>query len=248
MSPITRSLFFAFASLLHPRMLWLMIWPMLVALLVWGVAAFMLWGTTAVWLAARMKSWIESGVFFISFNPGDAMLVAAHVVMALLFVPIVYFTALLILSIFGMQAMVEHIASRRFPQLARRRGGGLAGSVINGLAALAGMVVLGVVSIPFWLIPPFWPAIPVLIMAWVNQRVLRYDALAEHATAEEMRAIFSQRRKALYVFGAILAVLAYVPFVGFVAPVLFGLAFIHFLLGELEALRQAPIEGEVVRL
>jgi hypothetical protein len=29
--------------------------------------------------------------------------------------------------------------------------------------------------------------------------------------------------------------------------VLFGLAFIHFLLGELEALRQAPIEGEVSR-
>jgi CysZ protein len=248
MTPISRSLFFAFASLLHPRMLWLMIWPMLVSLLVWGLAAFMLWGTTAVWLAARMKSWIESGVFFVSFNTGDAMLVAAHVVMALLFVPLVYFTALLILSIFGMQAMVEHIASRRFPQLARRRGGSLAGSVVNGVVALAGMVVLGVVSIPFWLIPPLWPAIPVVIMGWVNQRVLRYDALAEHATAEEMRAIFSRRRKALYVFGAILALLAYVPLVGFVAPVLFGLAFIHFLLSELETLRQAPIEGEATRL
>jgi hypothetical protein len=47
--------------------------------------------------------------------------------------------------------------------------------------------------------------------------------------------------------GAILALLAYVPLVGFLAPVLFGLAFIHLLLGELEALRQAPIEGEVLR-
>ncbi|MEO8144319.1 MAG: EI24 domain-containing protein [Betaproteobacteria bacterium] len=248
MSPISRSLFFAFASLLHPRMLWLMIWPMVVALFVWGIAAFMLWGTTAVWVAARLKGWIEAGILLVKFDTGDAMLVAAHVIMALLFVPLVYFTALLILSIFGMQAMVEHIASRRFPQLARRRGGSFAGSLVNSVIALVGLAVLGVVSIPFWLIPPLWPAIPVVIMAWVNQRVLRYDALAEHATADEMRTIFSRRRGVLLLFGVVLALLAYVPLVGFVAPVLFGLAFIHFLLAELAALRQAPIEGVATRL
>ena len=38
MNPLLRSLLFAFASLLHPRMLWLMIWPMLIAVLIWGVA------------------------------------------------------------------------------------------------------------------------------------------------------------------------------------------------------------------
>lgn len=201
-----------------------------------------------MWMAAKLKRWIESGMFFISFDTGDAMLVATHVVMVLLFVPLVYLTALFILSIFGMQAMVEHIASRRFPQLARRRGGGAAGSLANSLVALAGLALLAVVSIPFWLIPPLWPVIPVVIMGWVNQRVLRYDALAEHATADEMRAIFASRRKALYVLGVVLALLAYVPLVGFLAPVLFGLAFIHFLLGELEAFRQASIEGGAVRL
>jgi hypothetical protein len=77
---------------------------------------------------------------------------------------------------------------------------------------------------------------------------LRYDALAEHASGDEMLRIFASCRGTLFFMGAILALLAYVPFVGFVAPVLFGLAFIHLLLGELEALRQAPIEGEVVRL
>ena len=85
-------------------------------------------------------------------------------------------------------------------------------------------------------------------MGWVNERVLRYDSLAEHATADEMRMIFASRRKALYGLGVVLALLAYVPLVGFVAPVLFGLAFIHLLLGELQTLRQAPIEGEAVRL
>jgi hypothetical protein len=63
-----------------------------------------------------------------------------------------------------------------------------------------------------------------------------------------MRTIFASKRGALYVLGGVLALLAYVPLVGFVAPVLFGLTFIHFLLGELAALRQAPIEGEAVLL
>ena len=120
--------------------------------------------------------------------------------------------------------------------------------VLIALVALAGLAALGLASLPFWLVPPLWPLIPVVIMGWLNQRVLRYDALAEHATAEEMRRIFASRRSTLYMLGVVLALLAYIPFVGFVAPVLFGLAFIHLLLGELQVRRQAPIEGEAVRL
>ena len=60
-----------------------------------------------------------------------------------------------------------------------------------------------------------------------------------------MRAIFSASRKTLYGLGLALAILAYVPVLGFFAPVVFGLAFVHYLLGELKALREAPIEGRV---
>jgi CysZ protein len=246
MNPVIRSLFFAFASLLHPRMLWLMIWPMLIAIAIWGTVLLFTGAQVVAMLSSWMQQWLQSGTLFIRWDFSDAITIAAKILVFLTFIPLVWLTALLILSVFGMQAMVEHIASRRFPQLARRHGGSFAGSLVNSVVALAGLAVLGLVSIPFWLIPPLWPMIPVVIMGWVNQRVLRYDALAEHATADEMRAIFSSRRRALYMLGAVLALLAYVPLVGLLAPALFGLAFIHFLLGELEALRQAPIEGEVV--
>jgi CysZ protein len=247
-NPVLRSLFLAFASLLHPRMFWLMIWPMLVAALVWGVALFFTGAQAVAALSGWMQQWLQSGTFFVRWDLADAATIAAKVLIFLGFIPLVWLTALFILSIFGMQEMVEHVASRRFPQLARRRGGGLAGSVLNSLLALGGLALLGLVSIPFWLVPPLWPVIPVLIMAWVNQRVLRYDALAEHASADEMRTIFASRRGPLYALGVMLALLAYVPVAGFFAPMLVALAYIHFLLGELEALRQAPIEGEAVRL
>jgi len=247
MSSVARSLFYAFANMFHPRMLWLMIWPMLIALMIWGTVLLFAGAEMVAMLAGWMQEWLKSGTFFIRWDIGGAITLAAKVLVFLMFVPLVWLTALLILSAFGMPAMVEHVASRRFPQLARRQGGGVAGSVWNGVVALAGLIGLGLVSIPFWLVPPLWPLIPVAIMGWLNQRVLRYDALAEHASGEEMLRIFSARRGTLYWMGAILALLAYVPLVGFIAPVLFGLAFVHLLLGELQALREAPIEGEVLR-
>jgi len=248
MNPVARSLLFALVNLLHTRMLWLMVWPMLIALAIWCTVLLFTGAQVVAMLSSWMQQWIQSGTLFIRWDFSDAISIAAKILVFLTFIPLVWLTALLILSVFGMPAMVEHVAQRHFLQLARRRGGGLAGSAWNGVVALAGLVGLGLVSVPFWLVPPLWPLIPVAIMGWLNQRVLRYDALAEHASADEMRRVFASRRGTLYVMGAVLALLAYVPLVGFVAPVLFGLAFIHLLLGELQAHREAPIEGEAVRL
>src|SRR5262249_14737549 len=145
MNRIVTSLGYAFINLLHPRMLWLVLWPMLVSLLVWGAAAIALWMKTALWFAEHIHRWLAEGVFLVRFEAGDWVLVVAHVIMFLLFVPLIYLTALLILGIFGMQAMVDHVA-RRYPRLDRRHGGGSAGSVWNGIVALAGMVLLGIVT------------------------------------------------------------------------------------------------------
>lgn len=238
---IAGSLLYGVANLLHPRMLWLMVWPMLVSLAIWGIAALALWTRIALWLAQRLQQWLEPAAGFIRFDLGDAALIAAHVLLFLLFVPLVYVTALFILGIFGMQKMVDHVAARTFPALERRRGGSTPGSVWNGVIALLGMVAMFVVSLPLWFLPPLWPLIPVAILGWVNQRLLRYDALAEHADAREMARIFRERRSGMYALGLLLALAAYVPLVGLIAPVVFGLAYIRYLLGALQAAR--AIEG-----
>jgi hypothetical protein len=245
MSQVARSLVFALASLLHPRMLWLMLWPVLVALGLWGTVVLVFWSQLAAWLASLIHQWLTTGWFAIQWEVKDLALIAAEAMIVILLVPLVQLTALLILSSFGMPAMVDYVAARSYAGLERRRGGGLAGSIWNGLLAIVGMVVLFVVSIPFWFFPPLWPVIPLTIVGWVNQRVLRYDALAEHATAAEMRQVFAGRRGTLYALGAVLALLAYVPFVGFFAPVVVGLSFIHYLLAALKVHRESPIEGRV---
>jgi hypothetical protein len=229
MKPVLTSLGYAAVNLLHPRMLWLMAWPMLAASAVWGLLAAFLWTRTAL----RIAELIQSGLELVHLNFADAALVAGHVVLFLLFVPLVYLTALFILGVFGMGEMVDHVAATSYPQLERRHGGGVLGSAWNAIGVLIGMLVLVIVTLPLWLVPPLWPVVPIAIFAWVNQRLLRYDALAEHADRAEMKRLFRERRGHLYLLGLLLALLAYVPLLGFIGPVLFGLAFIRYLLGAL---------------
>ena len=235
---VAGALLYGLANLFHPRMLWLMLWPMLVALAIWGTAALLLWTRLALWLAGVMKPYLEPALGYVRLDFGDATLIAANVILFLLFVPLVYLTALFILGVFGMQKMVDYVASRSYPQLERRHGGTTMGSVGNGILALAGMIGLFIVSLPLWILPPLWPLIPLVILSWVNQRLLRYDALAEHADAAEMQRLFREHRGAVYLMGFLLALLAFVPFINFIGPVVFGLAFIRYLLGALDAIRQ----------
>jgi len=228
---------FAVMNLAHPRVLWLMVWPVLLAVAIWGGAAVLFWAQLAFWLAEHVRGWMETATFFLRWDASAAALFAAKALILVLLVPLIQLTAVLLLGIFGMPAMVEHVSSRRFPSLERRRGGSFAGSVWNGLIALAGLAGLAVLSLPLWFFPPLWPLIPVPILGWVNQRVLRYDALAEHADAQEMLQLFRARRGALYGLGAALALVAYVPLLGLVAPVVTGLAFIHYLLSHLARMR-----------
>ena len=55
---VARSLFYGAANVLHPRMLWLMLWPMLAALAFWGIIALFVWTS----LALRVAQWLQQGV------------------------------------------------------------------------------------------------------------------------------------------------------------------------------------------
>lgn len=235
---VTGSLLFAMANILHPRMLWLMIWPVLVSLLIWSIAGFFLLAGIIARLALRLDDILRSTFSFLALDFTDWALIAAKVIVYLAFIPLVYMTALVILSIFGMPVMVDHVAKRSYPQLERRHGGGTLGSAWNAVVAILGMVVLALITIPLWIFPPLWPLIPLIVMAWANQRLLRYDALAEHAEGPEMSAVFRKGRGALYLMGLLMALAAYVPLVGFFVPAVFALAFIHYLLGALDEQRR----------
>ncbi len=78
-----------------------------------------------------------------------------------------------------------------------------------------------------------------LTSAYLNQRMFRYDALAEHASAAEFAHILRTSRGDLFLLGALLSLLLYVPLINLLAPVFSGLAFTHFCLARLARVRAA---------
>jgi hypothetical protein len=241
MSEITKALLRAFASLLHPRMLLLMFWPVFVALLLWLVLAFAFGSHAATWLQLRFD---QSAAIGWAITVWPLALVATYlawILLALLFIPLVLITAVLIISVFAMPMMVGQVAERAYPALVRRHGGTVAGGLWNSGAALFWLALLILLSLPLWLFPLLWPVLPFALFGYLNQRVFRYDALAEHATSSEMETLFRRHRRELFLLGIVLALVGLIPLLGFFAPVYAGLAFIHYCLARLAQLRDEPV-------
>jgi hypothetical protein len=215
---------------------------MLIALAIWIGIGWAYWDTwtsviqnaiagqttftwTATWDLARLASWI-----------------AVAVVLALL-APVVIVTALLIAVVFAMPVLVRHVAQSDYPNLDRRHGGTVIGSIGNVLAAIFLFAILWVVTLPLWLLGPLAVLLPLLLSAYLNQRLFRYDALSDHADAAEMKRIFEIARGRLFLLGLITGVMYFIPPLNLVTPVFSALAFIHLCLAELESLRSANAEG-----
>src|SRR3981189_2181976 len=163
MNAILNALARALVSLMHPRMLWLMVWPVLVALVTWMTLAALYWGEAARWIDFQLHQW---AVYEWAVSIWPLTLVGAWfgwLLLLLLFVPAVLITAVLIISVVSMPAMVAHVGERKYSGLARRKGGALAGSLGNAVAALILFALLLAVSLPLWLVPLLWPVLPIAL-------------------------------------------------------------------------------------
>jgi uncharacterized protein involved in cysteine biosynthesis len=228
----------AFRDLFQFRVLWIVIWPVLAASLLWLLLGVAFWSTFSGWIASGLtalgiQTWLE-GV-----EPRWVAYGIQATVHLILFVPLVFVTALVITALFAMSALIHMVANRDYPLLERKNGGGFAGSLLNALVALGIFIAIWLITLPLWLIGAGL-VIPFIATAYLNQRLFRYDALAEHASQDEMRAIFSSQRSLLWGLGLLTGLVQFIPILNLFAPVLAALAFIHFGLARLQNLRQLP--------
>jgi hypothetical protein len=155
--------------------------------------------------------------------------------------------------------MLSLVRDRRFPDLERKHGGSGIGSVFVSSWSIVVALVVMVVSIPFWLIPPLVLILPPLIWGWLTYKVMVYDVLSEHASKDERRNLILQHKGPLLGMGVITGYLGAAPslvwasgamFIA-MAPVLVPLAiwiytlvfafsalwFSHYALSALQAMR-----------
>jgi hypothetical protein len=231
----------------QPAMLVLAIGPVLAAGLFWAVVMWWKWAAlfAAIEFVLNKLPFVESVsdrlvLFGMKILPGILVLW----ILAALYVPLTLLCALGFVSIAGMPIMLRHVASREFPRLERRHGGGFFGSLANSAAAFARFALLALPTFPFWFVPLFgWLILPFLL-GRLNARVLGYDALADHASAEELAALRVDPKLSWGWLGFTGALLNVIPFFWFFSSTLTGLAFIHYALDALA--RRRPAAPEVL--
>jgi Etoposide-induced protein 2.4 (EI24) len=253
-------------NLLHPKILLLTLVPFAIAGTLWGVLGWQYWDDWTAWLLAGLSgSGVGSTVRSLAQGAlGDAVrLILAPLLAMLLLVPLVAATAMLLITVLGMPVLVNHVSSRGYTDLELKRGGTWAGSLANSLFVTVIWLLGWIVTLPLWFIPIVGGIIPLLLVGWASSRMFGYDALAEHASAEERQAILKGNRGALFTLGALLALFGTAPtllwlsgaFVVILLPVtalfavwlyglvfvLSGLAFAHFALAALKQHRSSQV-------
>jgi hypothetical protein len=204
MSLVLDSFWRAVAYCLHPRVIALSLLPLVLMI---GAAlglGYLYWDSAV----NGVFVWLESSALLSSVSRWlhdmgmeGLRTVAAPLLVVMAATPLVVPAVLLLVGMLMMPAIVGVVARRRFPQLARLRGGSfwLSAAWSLGSALLAAIAL--VLSVPLWLIPPLILVVPPLIWGRLTYRVMAFDALAEHASTAERRELFRRHRLTLLGMG-----------------------------------------------
>ena len=251
---------------LHPRVIALSILPLVIMVAISLGLGYFFWDAALVQVRTTLESfdmvntmisWLET------LGLSSLRVVLAPVVVLFLAIPVIVIAALLFVAWLMTPAMVALVGERRFPALERKKGGSLLASLLWSLGSTLLAAIVLLVSIPLWLIPPLILVLPPLIWGWLTYRVMSYDALVDHASADERKQIFKDNKMSLLAIGVLSGYLGAAPsliwasgamFVA-MAPILVPLAiwiytlvfafsslwFSHFTLMALEQLRKQKV-------
>jgi hypothetical protein len=191
-------------SQLHIKMLLLTLLPFLLSLLLWGLV---LWLGLQPLIDAVQQYFTVNDMFGVSgtvlswFSMGMLKTVLVPLIAMWALLPLMILTALMFVALIAVPAILEHVARRHYPQLARERGGSWTGTLWTSLWCFLVFAVLWLLTLPLLLVPPLNFALHPLLWGWLTYRVMAYDALSEHASAEERRAILRLHRWPLLAIG-----------------------------------------------
>lgn len=252
----------AAAYCLHPRVIALSVLPLVLMVVASLGLGYLFWDRAIDAVNATLEGWSLVTTFFTwleRFDLGGLKSALAPLIIVFLATPVIVIVALLAVSVLMTPSMLQLVADRRFPKLERRHGGSLWRGALGSLLATLVALLLLLLSVPLWLVPPLVLVIPPLIWGWLTYRVLSYDVLAEHASREERHELMRRHRPALLAMGVLAGLLGAAPGIVWASGVMFvalapvlvpaaiwiytlvfafaALWFAHFALAALEALR-----------
>jgi hypothetical protein len=186
----------------------------MLSIVIWGVLLWLGLQPMIDWLhaffvandgfstAGEMLDWVGLGAINTVLVPLIAMWVL---------LPLMILTALVFVGTMAMPIIVRHVGSRQYPDLDKRHGGSFWGSLWVSVSSFVIFLVLWLLTLPLALFPPLAFIVQPALWGWLTYRVMAYDALAEHASAQESREILRAHRWPLLMIGAIAGAMGAAP-------------------------------------
>jgi hypothetical protein len=206
MNAVARAWGRALRSQFSGRIVMLSLLPLALSIALWGGLLWLFLQPMLDWLHGVFADY---GGFAASSSVlavlGLSVLKAMVVPLAamLLLLPLMIMTSLLFMGVVAMPAVVRHVSRRQYPGLEKKQGGSLLGSLGVNLFAMLVFVVLWLVSLPLYALPPLALVAQALLWGWLTTKVMSYDALAEHASVEERQALVRRHRWPLLAIGTL---------------------------------------------
>ncbi len=229
MSLLFDSFWRAVAYCLRPRVMVLSVLPLVLMIGLSLGLGYYYWDAALDWvrgvleassLVVSISGWMQS----LGLGGLKSVLVPLIVIFAV--TPLIVVSSLLVVALMMTPALTALVAEKRFPTLERKRGGSLVASLTWSLLSTVLALVALVVSIPLWLVPPLILILPPLIWGWLTYRVMAFDAMADHASAEERREIFRRHRLSLLGIGVFCGYLGAAPGLIWASGALLAAAFV----------------------
>jgi hypothetical protein len=226
----------SFRDVFEPRILVFFFFSPLISLSFWGLIFFLFAWDWVTFLSGWMGEssfflWVTQwvGVSDISYLP--KILAVASIV--LLFLPLTYFSTIILISLFGMPIIVNVIRDKYYAPILKVQTSGL-GSIWNTIFHSLIFLILFTLTLPLWLLPGLQIFLPILLTAAYNRRIFSYDALANFLYHKEIKQFQKTHKSDLLLLGIFVAALAYVPLGSFFMPVIGAIAYTHFCLGNVK--------------
>lgn len=196
----------ALLSQLNGKMLLLSVLPFLLSLALWGA---LLWFglQPLVDYVQRLFETYDifklSGAVLATFGLGVLKTVVVPLIAMLLLLPLMILSSLIFMGVAAMPVIVQHVSRRQFPGLEKKQGGSFIGSLGTNLSGFLVFALLWLMSLPLYAVLPLALLVQISLWGWLSARVMAYDALAEHASAEERAAILRRHRWQLLAIGMV---------------------------------------------
>lgn len=233
----------ALASQMHPKMLLAILLPFFVFIVGAVLLLWLLWTPLTGWLDTSVLegSYVDTvDAWLVNVGLFSLKLYLVPILALLILLPMAGILGLAVAAVFIMPLVLRHLESREYAGLERK------GSLVatygwwNAIWVMALFIVGWLVTLPLWLIPFMPLLLPVFWWAFAFSRMLRVDALLEHADDAERRYLWKHHNRQYWLLGLLLSLVSLLPLVWLVLPTLSALVFAHFSLEALRRLRAQP--------